>query len=155
MKNSLVIVLLFVSGLCAAQSEIKVQPYFSAIMVSNVEQSIQWYSNVFGLTVRNRFDSEERGYKQVIMHSPEMLIELVEMKSKVTEEEALKDKPKGTAVIGFSKFGFTVTQFDELHKVLTDKKVIFAGRTVTDSVSGKRTFLIRDPDNNLLQFFEP
>lgn len=155
MKNYLVIAFLSCPFFCSSQNEIKVQPYFTAIMVSNVEKSVQWYSDTFGLTIRNRYDSEEGGYKQVIMHSPDMLIELVELKSKVTAEEALKDKPKGTTIIGFSKFGFTAPQFDELHKILTDKNVTFAGRTVRDGVSGKRTFLIRDPDNNLLQFFEP
>lgn len=155
MKNCLVIILMSVSTLGVAQQEIKLQPYFSAIMVSNVEESAKWYGATFGLTVRNRYDSEERGNKQVIMHSPEMLLELIEMKSKVTTDEVLKDKPQGTVIIGFSKFGFLAVQFDELHKSLTEKKVTFVGRTVRDGVSGKRTFLIRDPDNNLLQFFEP
>jgi catechol 2,3-dioxygenase-like lactoylglutathione lyase family enzyme len=155
MKTCLIILMLALATLCNGQDkEIKLQPYFSAIMVSNVEQSVQWYSNTFGLKLRNRFDSKEGLYKQVIMESPEMLIELVELKSMIKPDEAVKDKPKGTAVIGFSKFGFIVTQFDELHQVLTDKKVNFAGRTVRDDFSGKRTFLIRDPDDNLLQFFE-
>ena len=83
-----------------------------------------------------------------------MLIELIEMKSKVTPDEALKDKPKGTRLLGFSKFGFVVTRLDELHAALTEKKVSFAGRTVSDPTTGKRMFLIQDPDGNYLQFFE-
>jgi catechol 2,3-dioxygenase-like lactoylglutathione lyase family enzyme len=155
MKNCLVIALLTFAYTGCAQNEIKLQPYFTAIMVSNIDQSVQWYSDIFGLVVRNRYDSKDGVYKQVLMHSPEMLIELVELKSQLTADEALKDKPKGTGVLGFSKFGFLAPQFDELHKTLTDKKVTFAGRTIRDGVSGKRTFAIQDPDNNLLQFFEP
>jgi catechol 2,3-dioxygenase-like lactoylglutathione lyase family enzyme len=155
MKNCLVILLLSVTIMSVAQQEIKVQPYFSAIMVSNVEQSSKWYGEIFGLSVRNRYDSKEGGYKQVIMHSPDMLIELIEVQSILIRDSVLVNKPKGTSISGFSKFGFMAPRFDELHQFLTDKKVTFAGRTVRDHVSGKRTFLIRDPDNNLLQFFEP
>ena len=155
MKNYPVIALLLISIICNAQNDIKVQPYFSAIMVSNAEQSSKWYGEIFGLTVRNRYDSKEGGYKQVIMHSPEMLIELIELQAMVVRDSILNNRPKGTGIIGFSKFGFIAPRFDELHQFLTDKKVTFAGRTVRDNVSGKRTFLIRDLDNNLLQFFEP
>lgn len=143
------------SAYSSADSQItKLQPSFSAIIVANIDSSVNWYINTFNLTLRNRFDNSERGYKQAILISKQTMIELVELKTGITRDSLLNKFPQGTQLHGLNKFGFTVPDIDVLHKELTQKKVNFLGRMVTDQVSKKRTFLITDPDKNMLQFFE-
>ena len=131
-----------------------VKPYFAALVVTNIDNSIDWYKDIFGLELRNRVDSPERGFRQANLYSEFMLIELVELKSMLTPEEVLKDKTKGTELTGYYKMGFIVDDLEEWHSHLEKKQVRFEGRVVTDSQTGEKTFLINDPDNNLIQFFE-
>ena len=129
-------------------------PYFQALVVSNIDTATSWYSKVLKLKLRNRVDSEERGFKQAILHNDKTMVELVELKNMVSENEALKSFPERTRLIGFYKIGFIADDLDECHNRLEKFNVKFYGKTVTDSVSGKRTFLVTDPDGNLVQFFE-
>lgn len=52
------------------------------------------------------------------------------------------------------KFGFVVNDIDDLYRKLRDQNIKFTGRMVTDPVNNKKTFLVNDPDDNLIQFFE-
>jgi hypothetical protein len=72
----------------------------------------------------------------------------------VTQDEVLKDKATGTELTGYYKIGFIVDDFQGWHNHVEKKQVRFEGRVVTDPQTGKKTFLINDPDNNLIQFFE-
>jgi hypothetical protein len=147
--------ILLLSGYFSAHSQItKLQPSFTAIIVANIDSSVTWYINTFNLTLRNRVDNSERGYKQAILISKLTMIELVELKKGIGRDSLLNKFPQGTQLHGLNKFGFTVPDIDALQKELTQKNVTFLGRMVTDQVSNKRTFLIVDPDKNMLQFFE-
>ncbi|MNC94514.1 hypothetical protein D3C83_113890 [compost metagenome] len=52
------------------------------------------------------------------------------------------------------KIGFLVKDIDGLFSLLKKQDIKFTGRMVTDPVNNKKTFLINDPDDNLIQFFE-
>lgn len=146
---------ILLSGYFSAAGQItKLQPSFTAIIVSDIDSSMNWYMNTFNLTLRNRFDNKEGGYKQAILISKQTMIELVELRTGIARDSLLNKFPRGTQFHGLNKFGFTVPDIDALHQELTQKKVNFLGRMVTDQVSNKRTFLIADPDKNMLQFFE-
>jgi hypothetical protein len=55
---------------------------------------------------------------------------------------------------GFAKIGFKVSDLDAYIQKLNDLKVNFFGNVYTNAVSGKRSFLVQDPDKKLIQFFE-
>ena len=63
----LIIVLFVVFGNDLTAQEFK--PYFSAIIVGNIDSSISWYKKVLGLELRNRTDSPERGFIQANLHN--------------------------------------------------------------------------------------
>jgi catechol 2,3-dioxygenase-like lactoylglutathione lyase family enzyme len=131
-----------------------VQPYFAALKVKNVDSSINWYSNVFNLKLRDRTDNEQRGFKQANLTNGEIFFELIEQNKSISQETFLKDTYKGYSIQGFAKLGFAVADIEAWHRLLQDKHIRFYGSMVTDKVSGKKTFLVSDPDGNLLQFFE-
>ena len=130
------------------------KPYFSAIVVSNIDSSISWYKKILGLQLRNRTDAPERGFIQANLHNKEMLIELIQVDSSLPGSKILENHPPRTRIRGFMKFGFYVKDIESLYKQLKDQNIKFTGRMVADPVNNKKTFLINDPDDNLIQFFE-
>ena len=149
----LLLFLLFFSHSANAQT-LEIKPAFTTLIVANIDSSINWYSNVFHLRVRNRVDNTVRGFKQAILINSTSMIELVELNKTISQDSLLSQSPQGTRIRGINKFGFTVSNIDSLYKDLLSKNVRFYGKMVTDPISNKRTFLVTDPDGNLVQFFE-
>ena len=139
---------------CSRVSAQEFKPYFSAIVVSNIDSSVNWYKKVFGLELRNRTDAPERGFVQVNLNNTEMLIELIQIDSSLSRKEILEKYSQKIRIRGFMKFGFVVQNIDTLFQKLKDQNIKFTGKMVTDPVNNKKTFLINDPDDNLIQFFE-
>jgi hypothetical protein len=153
-KKLIILLFAILLKLSANNQTVKLQPSFTAITVTNIDSSMNWYINTLNLRLRNRIDNDEKGFKQAILINSESMIELVELKMGISIDTLLSKYPKATQSLGFYKFGFTVSNIDKLYKELASKNVTFYGKLVTDPIDNKRTFLITDPDGNLLQFFE-
>jgi len=134
-------------------SAFKYEPYFSAVIVRNVDSSAAWYQSVFNLRVQNRINDTERGFRVMILTSPSFLLELIENRSWPDQKSILADRPEGTRIQGFFKIGFTVPDMDVCLKRLAELRIV-PERIYTDSETKKRNFLVTDPDGNLIQFFE-
>ena len=143
--------LLYFSADC---QNLKFQPFFTAITVKNIDSSINWYTKVLDLKIRNRVDNDTRGFKQAILINNNIMIELVELKKSISADSLLLTQSPGTQVLGIYKFGFTVPKIDSLFQHLTAMAITFHGKMVVDPVNNKKTFLVSDPDGNLIQFFE-
>ena len=130
------------------------KPYFSAVVVSNIDSSVHWYKKVLGLELRNRTDAPERGFIQANLHNKDMLIELIQIDSSLSRNKILEGYGARTRINGFMKFGLIVNDIDVLYQKLKEQNIKFTGRMVTDPVNNKKTFLVNDPDDNLIQFFE-
>ena len=150
--KQLIIILFVVIGYNLPAQEFK--PYFSAIIVSNIDSSISWYKKVLGLELRNRTDAPERGFIQANLHNQDMLIELIQVDSSLSPGKILQGHTARTRIKGFMKFGLRVEDIDAVFQRLKDQNIKFTGRMVTDPVNNKKTFLVNDPDDNLVQFFE-
>lgn len=137
---------------CSYSQDLK--PYFSAVIVSNIDSSVAWYSKVLDLHIRNRTDAPERGFRQANLFKNDLLIELIQVDSSLPENKILERQPPKTRIRGFAKFGLTVKNIDALFSKLKEQNIKFTGRMVTDPINNKKTFLINDPDDNLIQFFE-
>jgi hypothetical protein len=82
------------------------------------------------------------------------MVELVELKKSISMVTALENRPPGTKIRGYNKFGFSVPEIDGLFRHFSETGVAIFGKMVVDPVNNKKTFLITDPDGNLIQFFE-
>jgi len=132
----------------------ELESYFSAMVVSDFESSISWYSNTLGFKVVNRIESKERGFKQSNLKRGDVLIELIELDKAVNLEDIVPNYSNKMRVIGFFKIGFLVTNFEKWIDHLTNEKIDFYGNVVTDDTTGKRMVIITDPDGNRIQIFE-
>ncbi len=82
--------LIWVSSYCIAQSEFLPDPeaYYSALIVSDIDSSIAWYSNGFGFEVLNKTESKERGFIQANLKRGNILIELIELNTAISLKDA-------------------------------------------------------------------
>ncbi len=154
-KTLLSLLLLLSAFIAPAQTGagFKYEPWFSALIVNNVDSSTAWYQSVFDMKIKNRIDDTQNGFRVMILESSAFLLELIENKTWPDQKKLLEGKPEGTRIQGFFKIGFKVTDMDACLKMLTALKMI-PERIYTDSATKKRNFLINDPDGNLVQFFE-
>ena len=155
-KIFLLFIFVIGSSFCHSQlnSLPKPEAHFSAIIVTNIETSINWYATSFGFKVLNKVTSNERGFKQANLKCGTTLIELIELKTSLSPTELLKKHPKKTRIDGFFKFGFLVSEFEKWMIHLKQIKVDFHGTVVIDPISKKKMVLVKDPDGNRIQLFE-
>jgi len=157
MKKTLIITcLIWIPFLSYAQNDSTedLEAYFSAMIVSDLDSSINWYSNVLVFELVSKIESIEKGFKQSNLKRGDILIELIELDKAVRLKEVIPNYSNRMRTIGFFKIGFRVADFDKWIDHLTNKKVEFYGNIVTDDSTGKRMVIVTDPDGNRIQIFE-
>ena len=129
------------------------EPYFMAIIVSNIDTSLNWYTSQLGFEVVDRIDAPENGFRQANLKRGKAAIELIELQTTIYPAEILEGKPSRSRIAGFFKFGFTVSDFDAWVDQLNESGVAFHGRVVQNT-TGKKMVIIQDPDGNRIQIFK-
>lgn len=154
MKNYLIALLTLIisTGYSQDAKPFEQIPYFTAVIVKNVDSSVEWYQSVFDLKLNKTIDDPQNGFRVRILASPHFVVELIENKSWLDRDKILKGQPEGTQIEGFFKTGFKVSDLDACITHLKKLKIP-VDRIYTDP-DKKRNFLINDPDGNLIQFFE-
>lgn len=142
------------SGFCQSNSLSDPEPYFSAIIVKDLNTSLDWYSEVLGYEILNNKNFPEMNFKQANLKRGDSAIELIELGSAISPAEVISDFNSKSKLIGLFKIGFRVENFDKWIKHLEQSKVNFHGRVVIDELSGKRMVIFKDPDDNRIQLFE-
>ena len=154
MKNKIsLLVFIIITNTTFGQpsSSFQVDSYFSALIVKNIDSSVNWYRSVLGLKTKFLPGTPE-GVRVAILESPQIVLEIIENNAWLEPKEYLKGKPEGTRLHGYFKIGFKVIAMDSFIEHL-NKLNISIPRIYKDD-SGKRNFLVEDPDKNLVQFFE-
>lgn len=131
-----------------------IQPYFSAIIVSDIENSIDWYSKRFNFKVVSKTDLEERGFKQANLKTDSILLELIEIEGTFDAKKAVEENTEYKFVKGIFKIGFQVNDLNFWIEHLKNEQTDFFGDVVSDPNSGKKMLIIKDPDGNYIQLFE-
>lgn len=145
---------LAITGYSQQSNKLELESYFSAIIVTDIDASIDWYTTVLGFELKNRFDSEERGFSQSNLVRNGILIELIELEKAVDAKVVIPNYTSKTRLNGLFKIGFRVTDFDSWMAHFEKSEVELYGNIVTDSTTGKKMVIITDPDGNRIQIFE-
>ncbi|WP_109299546.1 VOC family protein [Aquimarina sp. AU474] len=132
----------------------ELEPYFSALLVKDIDSSVSWYSKNLGFTIANKNEVKSIGLRQANLKRGNILIELIQLSSAVSLEDVIPDFNNKTRTIGFFKIGFMVPDFQKWMDHLKKSKVTFYGEEVVDPVSRKKMIIILDPDGNRIQIFE-
>ena len=156
MKKHLILFIALISFLGYAQEETlpDPEPYFIAIIVENLDNSLNWYASALGFEVLNKNESTQINFKQANLKRGSILIELIELGSAVSPQATIPNYNNKTRLTGFFKTGFLIPEFDKWVSRLEALEVEFHGKVVIDAISGKKMVIIKDPDGNRIQLFE-
>ncbi|MCB0279466.1 MAG: VOC family protein [Calditrichaeota bacterium] len=128
--------------------------YFSAIIVTDIDTSIAWYTRHLGFELLKRNEFTAQNIRQANLKTGDILIELIEAKGKTLNSAELRQREEKRFSSGYFKFGLKLKEFDAWVKKLRNEGVDFYGDVVTDPLLQKRMVIIKDPDGNYLQLFE-
>lgn len=138
---------------CSQNSLSDYEAHFSALIVSDFEKSLTWYTQNLRCTVLDRTDPSQENFKQANLQCGKSLLELIELESAVSPE-LMPNYTSRTRLIGIFKTGYLISNFDEWLAQLSESGVEFRGDVVENERSGKRMLIILDPDGNRVQLFE-
>jgi glyoxylase I family protein len=117
----------------------------SAILVSDLTQSIEFYEGLLGLQAD--FNRPDLGYPGRWYQLSEQQIHLMQLPDVEKVNGNQLDRPEH---VGRDKhFALEVDSVENLAKLLESKKIIF-----TMSRSGRKALFCRDPDGNGLEFVQ-
>jgi catechol 2,3-dioxygenase-like lactoylglutathione lyase family enzyme len=148
-------VLLFASGAAARGQApatdvpaFTAQGAFIAIVVSDLDASVRWYESNLGLHLVKRGRSPRVAAETVVLGGHNLFVELIHHEGK-----PLPRLDNEASVPRLIKAGVIVAQkdFDAVATYL-QKRGVEAG-IFEDREMGVRTFLFKDNDGNLIQFF--
>jgi catechol 2,3-dioxygenase-like lactoylglutathione lyase family enzyme len=125
---------------------------FAAFVVTDLDASVRWYESVLGLHEIKRGKSPRVAAETVVLGGHNIFLELIYYTDRVLAKRQIDDT---APMAGPVKTGAIVSpgDFDSLAKHLRDRGAqpgIFV-----DKEMGVRSFIVRDNDGNLLQFFAP
>lgn len=129
-----------------AESSIHVEgPTFVAVRVRNVAAATVWYSKTFGLDPKKTLDG---AFSIRILGNDTLTVELIEQRG----TEAAPTRHFGLFKMGFfvDDVAQTLEQLRALESIPRDEQIT----VFVDEPLAVRSFLIRDPEGNRLQFFE-
>jgi len=149
--------LLFASGAAAQDhSPTTDAPTFTAqgasvaIVVTDLDASVRWYESNLGLHLLKRVKSPRLPAETVVLGGHNLFVELIHHDGKqlprVDNEASVPRLLKAGVIVGQKDFDAVATYLQ--------KRGIEAG-IFEDKKMGVRSFLFRDNDGNLIQFFTP
>lgn len=127
---------------------------FFALIVADLDSSIEWYANIASFEVLNRNVVDEMGLRQANLSNGIARLELIELTSSKSISDLVSDYDPRIRVEGLFKIGFTISDFDLWLSSISNLVEINQSEIVIDPVSKNRMIILRDPDGNRIQFFE-
>lgn len=119
----------------------------TAIIVNDIDESLDFYCNLFGFVLRLRGKTPARELAFMYhKNQPDFEIELIRELNPVTEYSE-----RGIV----NHVAFTVDDVDEAMNLLKDKGIRFHTEQPVATLEGGRTVLFNGPSNELLQLIEP
>ncbi len=122
-----------------------IRPFLTMISVKNFNKSLLWYEDI-GFREIERV--EDPGNQRALLSNGEFVIELGSFRDDVDLDDLLP-KEKHKKVIRMAKIGFKSSGADSLYRVLKKSDKPFYYENVNQ---GKLTFIVLDPERNLVQF---
>jgi catechol 2,3-dioxygenase-like lactoylglutathione lyase family enzyme len=128
---------------------------FFALSVADLESSARWYSEKFGLKVVMQAPKTKTVRSAVVvLAGGGLLVELIQTDEAMPLSKAASGIKAHQLIYGITKSGLIVDNFDETLALLRARNVpILIGPFPAHDSTGLKNFIIKDNDENLIQFF--
>jgi catechol 2,3-dioxygenase-like lactoylglutathione lyase family enzyme len=126
---------------------------FIAISVANLDRMLPWYRDTLGFRVHSSGTAPNGTIRFALLRQGTALIELLQLPDAKPRGEAAPTTTASHQIHGFFKSGLVVRDIDAAYRRLRDLKLTLAYELGQPPNGPYRSFGIRDPEGNLLQFF--
>jgi catechol 2,3-dioxygenase-like lactoylglutathione lyase family enzyme len=130
---------------------------FIALSVADLDKTVAWYRDELGFEVFDQGTAPNRPADQPIrfalLKTGDTLLEVLQFSGSKPRLEAAPFAKDSVQIQGFFKSGFVVEDIDAIYRRLQGRKVPFAYELGQPRNNPYRSFGVRDPEGNLLQFF--
>jgi catechol 2,3-dioxygenase-like lactoylglutathione lyase family enzyme len=125
---------------------------FVALSVANLDRQIAWYRDTLGFTVAARGTVGHRKIPYAHLREGTVFLELLQWPGARPRAQAVPGSTDPVELHGFFKSGLVVADVAALYRHFQAKGVRFDYELRQHS-DGSRSFGLRDPEENLWQFF--
>lgn len=126
-----------------------------AIVVSDIQKTATWYKEKLGFSIIKQMEFPQYDSLRItVMKLHQLELELIQKSSVFSIHKYVPDYDgfNNTLLIGFAKIAFIVKDAETLESELKSKNVYFLTKLRTNNDMGIKSFMIQDPDGNILQF---
>ena len=125
---------------------------FVALSVGNLDRQIAWYRDTLGFTVSARGTVGDRKISYAHLREGAILLEMVQWPGARRRAQAAPGTTDPVEIHGFFKSGVVVADVTALYRHFQAKGVK-CDYELRQHSNGSRSFGLRDPEDNLWQFF--
>ena len=126
---------------------------FVALSVAGIDRSVAWYRDTLGFTVDTMGVAPNGVTRFALLSQGNALLELLQLPDAKPRTDAAPGTKNAYQIHGFFKAGFLVADIDAAHRHLRGLGVPLAYELGRPPNGPYRSFGVRDPEGNLLQFF--
>ncbi len=125
---------------------------FVAVSVADLDRIVAWYRDTLGFRVHSQGTIPGGKIRFALLQQGNTLVEVLKLPDSKPRNKAAPGY--GEAQIhGFFKSGFVVADIDQVYAAIRQQGVSIPYEIVRPPDGPYRTFGIRDPEGNLIQFF--
>jgi len=117
------------------------------LRTDDVTKLAEWYIEQL------QFNLEVNTENKIVLTKMSFELELIEQENAIRLDN-VKLKDGKNRMTGIYKYGFAVNNLDSLFEYVSAKELQTRGGIINDSQAGMKSFILVDPDNNYIQFFE-
>lgn len=125
-----------------------------ALTVKNLDDSIEWYGNVFGFQVKRREVFTAIGAEVAFLQFADILLEMLEIKGQLIIPELFAKPPAHLLPVGNKILVLKVNDLVLATRELEEKEVVFEWKNMNLTEHGLPSTMIRDLDGNFINIFQ-
>jgi catechol-2,3-dioxygenase len=130
-----------------------VQGAFFALSVADISVMKQWYQDNLGLKVLSSGEAPNQIAKFAILEGDGILIEMIQHSKAQSRKTAAPSVNDAVQIHGIFKIGLLVGDLDAVYTGLKKRNITIAYDLMRAKDVPMRSFSVRDPEGNLVQFF--
>lgn len=150
-----VIHFILLSGALYSQSRLDIiGKSFIALNVSNADSTARWYEEMFGVKLLKEIKPTDGSAHVRIEGNDFLMVEILQVKGSKSIGDCNLKKDQSHMLAGYFKAGVFVRDAQKAQDYFKSKGVAIRHDVFSDEDTGTKSFILEDPNGNMLQFLE-